>query len=274
MNCIRWFCVALVLSMLCWAVGASQAADPPKKVLLIGQKRDHPPGAHQYMAGLRVLSHCLKQVPGLEVTIVQADEPWPDGPQLLTDIDGVVLSLGQGARWIQSDPQRLKAIEQLARKRTGIVAIHWAIGAQDGKYIAPHREIIGGVHGGDDRKYFFGQSELAVLEAGHPIMLGVSGMPLEDEWYYQLKFSPEGRVVPLMCALIGGQRETVAWAYTRAHGGRSFGFSGMHYHENWKNASLRRMIAQAVLWTMELPVPEQGLKFDVPSEVFQLEPGE
>ena len=48
----------------------------------------------------------------------------------------------------------------------------------------------------------------------------------------------------------------------------------MHYHENWKNESLRRMIVQAVLWTLHMPVPEQGMLVDVPEETYRLEPGE
>ncbi len=264
----------LVLILLGICSGTLRAEDHPKKVLLIGQKRDHPPGGHQYMAGLRIVAKCLERVPDLEVTIVQADEPWPEGPRLLQDVDGIVLSLGQGARWIQNDPRRFEAIKRLSDGQAGIVALHWAIGAQDGKYITPYREIIGGIHGGEDRKYIFGPAELVPLAPQHPIMRGVSGLTIEDEYYYQLKMSTQGEVVPLLAAVIDGQRQTVAWAYTRSSGGRSFGFSGMHYHKNWKNDSLRRMIFQAVLWTLKLPVPDEGISVDIPAETYQLKPGE
>ncbi len=118
----------LMLCVFTFGPREVRAETPTKKVLLIGQKRDHPPGAHQYMAGLRVLAKGLEQIPDVEVQIVQADEPWPEGPELLRDVDAIVLSLGQGARWIQNDPQRLLAIRRLASSKTGIVAIHWAIG--------------------------------------------------------------------------------------------------------------------------------------------------
>ena len=39
---------------------AVSGADQPKRVLLLGQKRDHPPGTHEYMAGLKVLAKDLK----------------------------------------------------------------------------------------------------------------------------------------------------------------------------------------------------------------------
>ncbi len=145
----------LVLSNLGHVPGDVQAEETAKKkILLIGQKRDHPPGAHQYMAGMRVLAKCLEQVPGIEVQLVQADEPWPEGAQRLRDVDGIVLSLGEAGRWIQNDPQRLEAIKKMAKNKTGIVAIHWAIGAKDGRFIEPYREIIGCIHGGADRKEF------------------------------------------------------------------------------------------------------------------------
>ncbi len=105
-------------------------------------------------------------------------------------------------------------------------------------------------------------------------MYGVHDLRINDEWYYRLKQSPQGKIEPLVAAVIDGQPELVGWAYTRVGGGRSFGFSGMHYHKNWENESLRRMIAQAVLWSVELPVPQGGLSVDVPPSVYQLEPGE
>lgn len=266
---------ALVLCAQMVCSSTAQAEETAKKkILLIGQKRDHPPGAHQYMAGLRVLATCLKQVPEMEVKLVQADEPWRDGPALLRDVDGIVLSLGQGGRWIQNDPKRLEAIMRLAQKKTGIVAIHWAIGAQKGRYITPYREIIGCIHGGEDRKYIVCETELVVQAPDHPIFHGVHGLHIRDEWYYHLKRSPQGKIESLLAAVIDGQRETVGWAYTRDGGGRSFGFSGMHFHKNWQNESLRRMIVQAVLWTVHLPIPEKGIPVDVPPDVYKLNPDE
>jgi type 1 glutamine amidotransferase len=258
----------------CWGAEADQDSDiAVRRILLIGQTRDHPPGAHQYLAGLRVLEHCLQSVEKIDVQIVQADEPWTDGPDLLKDVDTVVLYLGQGGRWIKNDPSRLSAVERLAQRDTGIVAIHWAIGATEDKYITPYRDIIGGTHCGSDRRYVVSENELIVVDPKHPIMRRVHGLTIHDEWYYQLKFSPQGKVEPLFAAAIDGRRETVAWAFTRESGGRSFGFSGMHFHENWKNESLRRMLVQAVLWSSKLPVPED-LDVSVPAEIYQLKSGE
>ena len=266
--------LALILGVMLLAPFAAVAQTPTKKILLVGQRRDHPPGAHQYMAGLRVLAKSLEGVPHLKLEIVSADEPWSDGPRRLEHVDGVVLYLGEGGRWIQSDRQRLETIERLARSSVGIVAIHWAIGAKDGKFITPYREIIGGIHGGADRKYVISENELTVLRPDHPIMRGIRALKVNDEWYYQLKFSSLGEVQPLIAATIDVKDETVGWAYIRESGGRSFGFSGMHYFENWKNESLRRMIANAVLWSVDLDIPENGMPVRVPDALYQLGPDE
>lgn len=246
-------------------------AEEPKKVLLLGQKRDHPPGTHEYMAGLRVLAKSLEGVPGLELSIHNADEPWTEGPELLKDADGVVLSLGQGSRWEQIDPKRLKALKELSARGGAIVGIHWAIGGKDARYIPIHLELMGGCHGGDDRKYTYVETDLKVVGRTHPITRGISDFRLEDEYYYRLKFAKTGKVQPLLTAAIDGRPETVAWAFERADGGRSFGFSAMHYHRNWGQPACRRLIAQGLLWTLNLPIPEEGLPVEVTEEDLKLD---
>jgi len=264
-------CKFLVIACLLLAlpVCGTQAANR-KTVLLLGQRRDHPPGSHEYMPGLRVLAKCLEQFPSLQVKLVAADEPWPEGPDLLAEADGVVLYLGQGGRWIQLDEKRLQAIEQLAARGAGIVALHWAIGAKDDKYIEPHRSLIGAVHGGHDRKYIITTTLVRVARPQHPIAFGIGSFTLKDEFYYRLKFAAKGKVIPILQVTIDEKCETVAWAYERPDGGRSFGFSGLHFHDNWRLPECRRLVTQAVLWTLRLPVPSQGVDVHVPEELFQL----
>jgi len=46
----------------------------------------------------------------------------------------------------------------------------------------------------------------------------------------------------------------------------SFGFSGLHFHDNWRKPEYRRLAAQAVLWTLKKPIPPDGLKVEVTEE--------
>jgi type 1 glutamine amidotransferase len=238
--------------------------EKPKNILLLGQTRDHPAGAHEYMSGLYVLAKSLEGVPNIKVTTLQVDEPAPEAVQRIKEADAIVLYVGEGGRWMQLNAQRLQAVSDLAARGGGIVGLHFGIGAKDDKYVPRHLELMGGMHGGSDRIYVMTETDVKAVESQHPIMTGVEKeMRLDDEYYYHLKFAKQGTVTPLLQAKIDTSWETIAWAYERPDGGRSFGFGGMHYHKLWENASLRRLIAQGILWTLKLPIPKEGLPVKV-----------
>lgn len=256
------------------AVQALAADEPaPKRVLLVAQGPDgHPPATHEYAAGIRVLAACLQAVPGVEVRQARADGMWPEGPELIRNSDGVVLFLSEGAKWIHEDPQRLEALAQLAGRGGGFTAVHWAMGARESRYIAGFLELFGGCHGGDDRKYRVLRTELRIATPEHPAVAGLQDFAAHDEFYYDLKFVDGSRQIePLLQANIDGSPHTVAWAWQRGDGGRSFGFTGLHFHENWTLVPYRRLLTQGILWTLKLPVPEEGLAVDVPQAVLSLE---
>jgi hypothetical protein len=212
---------------------------------------------------LQILAKSLANNSALNLTVANADEPWNEGPELLQEVDGVVLYLGQGGRWAEADPAREAALADLASRGAGIVALHWAIGAKDARYIAGHRARIGAVHGGPDRKYIITDRPYPVEVLPHAITTGIDDFDLKDEFYYQLKRSEKGNITPLLLVPIEDNTEMVAWAFERPDGGRSFGFSGMHFHENWRKLECRRMIAQGLLWTLKMPIPPEGLQVDV-----------
>ena len=67
-----------------FAVQSTLAAEPPKKLLLIGCAPDnHPPGTHEYLPAMDLLAKLLKPVSGIEATVVKADPAWKDGPELI-----------------------------------------------------------------------------------------------------------------------------------------------------------------------------------------------
>ena len=114
--------------------------------------------------------------------------------------------------------------------------------------------LLGGCHGGPDRKYQVVETDLRVVDPSHPIAEGIKDFRVRDEFYYQLKFvAPADRVRPILQAMIDGQPQTVAWAFERPDGGRSFGFSGLHFDDNWNLPEYRALVSQAVLWTLKLP---------------------
>jgi type 1 glutamine amidotransferase len=223
------------------------------------------------MAGLKILAKCLKDVPGLEITTVRADEPWREGPELIARADGVVLYLSEGARWMNHDPKRRDALARLAARGGGISVLHWAMGTKDAKHIEGCVQLLGGCHGGPDRKYKELETDAAVADGQHPILSGIKDFRVRDEFYYRLKFvKAEKGVHPLLRVNIDDHSETVAWCWERPDGGRSFGFSGLHFHENWRLIEYRRLVAQGVLWTLKKPIPKQGMSVDIREEDLKL----
>ena len=53
------------------------------------------------------------------------------------------------------------------------------------------------------------------------------------------------------------------WAVERKDGGRGFGFTGGHNHDNWGNDDYRKVVLNAVLWTAKVKVPEGGVESSV-----------
>ncbi len=247
----------LVVAILVAVVAAVSAyGNEPKQVLFLAQSPDgHPPQTHEYLPGLEQLAELLAGDDRVAVRIVNADEPWTDGPKLLAGVDGAVLFLSEGARWCQADPRRYEALTRLAARGGGLVGIHWAIGTKSAEPIEPFLKLLGGCHGGPDRKYKVVDTELHVVDPSHPITKGLNDFRVRDEFYYELKlFTPREAIRPILQATIDGRPQTVCWAFERPDGGRSFGFSGLHFHDNWERPQYRTLLSQAVLWTLHLPV--------------------
>jgi hypothetical protein len=116
----------------------------------------------------------------------------------------------------------------------------------------------------------------------HAITRGVKPFDINDEWYFNIRFAPESKnVTPILKATppdstrgtaeakkFPGREEIVAWAFERDKEGRSFGFTGGHFHRNWGDENFRRLVVNAILWTAKLDVPKDGAKVELdPAEL-------
>jgi type 1 glutamine amidotransferase len=252
----RFFLLPLLFLTLVQPVSAQAR----KKLLLLAQGPDgHPPKTHEYAAGQQILKEMLDGFDGFDVSIVKADNPWSEGPELLAKADGAVLFLAEGARWICENPKRLAAFQDLAKRKGGLSVLHWAMGTKDAKNIDAFVQIFGACHGGPDRKYKVLAAKASLPDAEHPIARGLKPFMARDEFYYQLKRVKAAEVTPIVKVDIDGSDEMVAWAFARPDGGRSFGFSGLHFHENWSTPEYRRLVLQGVLWTMNVDTGKSGV---------------
>ena len=170
------------------------------------------------------------------------------------------------------DPKRREALAKMAaRGGGGITVLHWAMGTKDAKYIDGCLQLLGGCHGGPDRKYKVLETKAVIADRKHPVAAGIDDFRVRDEFYYQLKFvKAEKDIQPLVRVTIDDQPQTVAWCWERPDHGRSFGFSGLHFYDNWRLVEYRRLVAQGVLWTLKKPIPKEGLSVSVMEEDLKL----
>ena len=66
-----------------------------------------------------------------------------------------------------------------------------------------------------------------------------------------------------------GRSETLMWAVERPDGGRGVGFTGGHFHRNWQNDDVRKLMLNALLWSTKIDVPPDGVISSVTAEVMQ-----
>jgi hypothetical protein len=130
----------------------------------------------------------------------------------------------------------------------------------------------------------------------HPITRGVKPFQIKDEWYFNIRFADPftgqqaaeaaGRkFTPLLVATpsdqvrngpyvypsgpyphiqqASGRAEAMMWAVERPDGGRGFGFTGGHFHDNWGNENFRKVALNALLWIAKVDVPEVGVASSV-----------
>ena len=254
------------------STASAAGADKPTRLLLLSQGPDgHPAGTHEYRAGQRALKKLLSTTPNLEITIAEAGEDWPADPTVLDDVDGVVLFVSEGAKWLHTGARRKELLARFAERGGGLVAYHWAIGTRAAEPIDGFVKLFGACHGGPDRTYKVLETSLSpVGSSKHPILEGVESVRVQEEFYYKLKHVKDDGLTWLMEADIEGAGQPVAWAWQRADGGRSFGFSGLHYHENWSQPTYQRLMAQGVLWTVKRTPPKEGFPAKLTTEELKL----
>jgi hypothetical protein len=256
-----------------------QPADPAlTKIVLVAGRQSHGPGEHEFFAGCALLMKLLQQSPG--VFPVMARDGWPKDPKTFEGARAVVFFMdgGNGHPIIQKN--HLEAVHQLMDSGAGFVNLHYAV-----EYPKSQGEIILSWLGGYyETGYSINPHWKADIKTlpEHPITHGVKPFAIQDEWYYNIRFAPDMRgVIPILKATPPdetrrtpdakkhpGREEILAWAFDRDNGGRSFGFTGAHFHRNWGDENFRRLVVNAILWTAKVDVPSQGAKVDLdPSEL-------
>jgi hypothetical protein len=268
------------------------------KLVLVAGKPSHPPRMHEFNAGVQLLAQCLRGVDGLETRVVL--NGWPEDERVFDGANAVVFYMdgGGGHEVVQEGTRRLKLVDSWASRGVGLGFMHYGVevvpdqaGAEFQRWIAGHYE-----HQFSCNPIWEPRFEQF---PDHPITRGVEPFQIQDEWYFNMRFVhdlagnepvdlEQMKFVPILVAVPAddvrdgpyvypkgpyahiqansGRAEAMMWAVERADGGRGFGFTGGHFHDNWGNEQFRKVVLNALVWLTRLDVPLQGVESQVSSD--------
>lgn len=272
--CISILLLSAVLLGACQTRGvtigkhaATTTGAPQGKVVFLAGRDSHGPGAHEHKAGSELLATALRlDNPGYETITVYGG--WPRDNAVLEGADAVVMYCDGGNKHLIND--HLDDFNQLLDEGVGIVALHYCVEVPKGSPSATAMlRATGGYFETDWSVNPHWEARFTQLPE-HPITVGVEPFTQLDEWYFNMRFMPEG-VTPILSALAPQQTmerkngphsgndsvrtmvaqgipQVTAWAYQREDGGRGFGYTGGHFHDNWRNDNARRLVLNAIQW--------------------------
>lgn len=288
---------ALLIAFALIAPADAAAAEGKRKLVVIAGKPSHPPRMHEFRAGALLLQKCLANVPGLTVEVHEMG--WVKDEKTLDDADAVVIYADGGAGHPAVQGDHLPKLEALAKKGVGLGFMHYGVEVLANRGGPQFKQFIGGHY-----EHMFSANPIwsPKFEAlpDHPITRGVQPFEAKDEWYFNMRFA-EGlghgdkpaeaagtKFWPILVAKPGddvrkgpyvypkgpyphiveasGRAEAMMWAVERPDGGRGFGFTGGHFHDNWGNDNFRKAVLNALVWVAKAEVPEKGVESAVTKE--------
>ena len=270
---------------------SAATASKPRKLVLIAGPPSHPPRIHEFRAGTILLEKRLQKVPGLVVD--RHEMGWVKDDATFEDADAVVcFSDGNGRHPVLAGKGRLEVMEGLAARGVGFGCMHFAVEVPKDTAGPQFRKMIGGCYEHQWSCNPIWDAQFDDLPK-HPITRGVKPFSITDEWYFNMRFT-DGfdatgpaevngvRFTPVLVATPSdetrdgpyvypkgpyphikkakGRKEAVLWAVERPDGGRGFGFTGGHFHDNWQSDDFRKVILNALCWVAKVDVPANGIE--------------
>ena len=260
------------------------AAD--KKIVLIAGKPSHPPGMHEFRAGMLLLQQCLAQTPGVKVEV--HTNGWPESASALDGAAAVVIYSDGGGGHPAIKENRKQLLDDLAKQGVGLGFMHYGVEVLAENGGAEFKRWIGGYYENNYSCNPMWSPDFQQFPE-HPVTRGVKPFSNLDEWYFNMRWAEnEKGVTPILRANPSdqvragpyvypkgpyphiveakGRTETMMWVFERPDGGRGFGFTGGHTHANWGNDQQRKVVLNALLWVAKVDVPKNGVESKVTAE--------
>jgi hypothetical protein len=258
----------------------AKAGDDVVKIVFIGDAGTHgPPGNHEFVAGSMLLARELNSHYPNVHAVVYSSKNWPPD---LSHADAVIVGLNHGGR-AAKDPQIFAAV----RRGAGFMALHFGVEVNKGEEGKNYLNWMGGYFETFWSVNPWWQPEFKEFPE-HAITRGVKPFSVRDEWYYHMRFVDTPGVTPILSAVApintageqsssrggnpdvhkavkAGQPQHMAWAYERPDGGRGFGFTGLHRHDNLTDDSFRKVLLNGVAWVTKLDIPTDGIPSKTPT---------
>ncbi len=258
-----------------------------KKIVLIPGKDSHGVGEHEHLGGCQLLAKLLNEhVPGVEAIVTE--QGWPVDTTVLDDADGILMySDGGGGHMVIP---HMEHMDRLMKKGVGLMNLHYAVEITEGEYGDKFLDWVGGYFETHYSVNPFWTAEFTEFPK-HAVTNGVKPFSIRDEWYYHMRFKQNDQnLIPILTklpppetleredgphsnnphvkesVLVKKEPQAMAWAYTRPDGGRGFGFTGAHMHENWMDDNFRKLVLNSLAWVAKVDIPENGIETPTPTK--------
>ena len=269
-----------------------------KKIILMAGRPSHPPRMHEFNAGVQLLAACLSNTPDVETHFLL--NGWPKDESIFEDAAAVIFYMdgGKGHEVVREDGRRIAMVQQWVANGVGIGCMHYGVEVVSEQAGEEFKRWIGGHY---EHMYSCNPIWEPSFESlpAHPVTRGVKPFGVKDEWYFNMRFAggvPGGEsteidgseFVPILVAAPSddvrggpyvwpagpyphieasrGRAEAMMWTIQRPDGGRGFGFTGGHFHDNWGNDEFRKVVLNAIVWVAGAEVPERGIESTVSEE--------
>jgi type 1 glutamine amidotransferase len=287
-----------IVAALFLGFGSVHCHGQDRNLVIMAGKPSHAPRIHEFNAGAMLLKKCLSDVNGLNTAVLK--NGWPADESILESADAIVFYMDGGRRHevVQEEGRRLELINKRAAKGVGIGFMHYGVdidpetaGEEFKRWIGGHYETMFSCNPIWEPNF----SHLP----DHEVTRGVKPFQIKDEWYFNMRFISDipgnqpykndgTTFVPILFAspsdavrngpyvhpkgpykhivATKGRAEAMLWTVERPDGGRGFGFTGGHYHDNWQDDNFRKVVLNTMLWIAKVDVPADGVSSTVSAE--------
>jgi len=202
------------------------AAEPPIKVLFLGDRGHHRP-ADRFAQIEPVLA-------GRGVELTYSENPGDLDPAVLAGYDVLAVF----ANIVSITPEQEAAVAGFVRSGKGLVALHSA------SFCFQNSPLWIDLVGAQFRTHGTGEFATTVVAPEHPLMKGFGGFRSWDETYVHARHNPRGRTV-LEERREGDHREP--WTWVRAEGnGRVFYTAWGHDQRTWGNPGFHNLVERGI----------------------------